>query len=276
MVLSTRRGFHGKKGIAGAVTGDESDPDRDPRVRFISFPTEECGDVSQRRQPLDLTPFRAELEALADQFGDRIGTLITEPYLGGGGSFHPQPEYVRLLERFCRDRDAVFIFDEIQSNFGRTGPLYAFSHYGVEPDLVCLGKGLGNGIPVSAAVGRADIFKSLKFGEASDTFSANPLACAAVIATLDAFENSDVLDRGQGCVWGIECAAIGMRAAEQVANDVVRACYLGDREGRAIHLLGPLAGRVIRISPPLILDGGEAEEYLDAMFRILIQVRDAV
>jgi acetylornithine/succinyldiaminopimelate/putrescine aminotransferase len=69
---------------------------------------------------------------------------------------------MQLLQEFCRERDAVFIFDEIQANFGRTGPMYAFTQYGVEPDIVCLGKGLGNGIPVSCAVGRADIFAALK------------------------------------------------------------------------------------------------------------------
>jgi 4-aminobutyrate aminotransferase-like enzyme len=301
IVLATRRGFHGKKGLANAVTGSETDPDRDPRVRFIRFPTDECADVALRGKPLDLAPFRQELHSLTEEFGDRIGTLITEPYLGGGGSYHPQPEYLQLLQQYCREHDVVLVLDEIQSCFGRTGPMYAFTHYGIEPDIVCLGKGLGNGIPVSAAVGRADIFASLKYGEGSDTFSGHPLACAAVIATLDIFESTDVLQRGrqlatvlekgllrlketgvvarvrgEGAVWGIECAAVGTRTAEQIANDCVRACYLGDEAGRAIHLLGPLAGRVIRISPPLVLDDSEAQQYLDVMYRLLIQVRDAV
>ena len=83
---------------------------------------------------------------------------MTEPYLGGGGSYHPQPEYLQLLQRFCREHDLVFILDEVQANFGRTGSLYAFTHYGLEPDIVVLGKGLGNGVPVDAAVGRADLF----------------------------------------------------------------------------------------------------------------------
>src|SRR5207244_3259598 len=89
MILATRFGFHGKKGLAGAVTGSETDHERDPRVRFISFPMAECRDVSLRDTPFDPTPYRRELDALFDQFGRRIGTLITEPYLGGGGSYHP-------------------------------------------------------------------------------------------------------------------------------------------------------------------------------------------
>jgi 4-aminobutyrate aminotransferase-like enzyme len=102
MILATRGGFHGKKGLACAVTGSERDPERDPRVRFISFPLEPCRDLHARREPLDLTLYREELESLADELGDRICCLITEPYLGGGGSYHPQPEYHQLLQQFCR------------------------------------------------------------------------------------------------------------------------------------------------------------------------------
>src|SRR5712692_3517323 len=93
MIIATRHGFHGKKGLAGAVTGCETDHDRDPRVRFITFPMCECIDVSKRGEPFDTAFYRKELEALKHQFGRRLGVLITEPYLGGGGSYHPHKEY---------------------------------------------------------------------------------------------------------------------------------------------------------------------------------------
>ncbi|GIW94274.1 MAG: aspartate aminotransferase family protein [Pirellulaceae bacterium] len=293
-ILATRFGFHGKKGLAGAVTGSERDPERDPRVRFIRFPLEECIDVAKRREPIDLSIYEEELERIAEQEKDRLACLITEPYLGGGGSYHPQPEYLQLLERFCRRHEVVFILDEIQSNFGRTGPLFAFTHYGIEPDIVCLGKGLGNGIAVSAAVGRRDILECLDYGEGSDTFSGNPLASAAVLATLDAFADPAILEnarqlaavletgltrlkktglvayvRGEGCVWGVECAAVAGRTAAEVAQACVLACYQGDPSGRAIHLLGPLAGKVLRVSPPLTMVPAEAADYLDAMYGLL-------
>jgi len=294
MILATRGGFHGKKGLAGATTGSEEDSERDPRVRFISFPIEDCRSLERRREPINLAPYEDELVALYKELGSRICCLITEPYLGGGGSYHPQPEYLQLLERFCRKHDIVFILDEIQANFGRTGPMYAFTHYGLEPDIVCLGKGLANGIPVSGAAGRADLFARMKYGEGSDTWSGNPLACAAVLATLDEFETTDVLERGaelsrvlesglsrltetgavahvrgEGTVWGIECAAVGDASAEEIAVACVKACYLGDDRGRAIHLLGPLAGKVLRVAPPLVMPPAEAEEYLRAMYSIL-------
>jgi len=299
MILATRHGFHGKKGLAGAVTGSEQDKERDSRVRFLSFPQHECESVQRRAQPLDLTPYENELNALADELGDRIGCLITEPYLGGGGSYHPQPEYLQLLERFCRRHDWIFILDEVQSNFGRTGSMYAFTAYGLEPDIVVLGKGLGNGIPVDAAVGRADIFASLDYGEGSDTWSAHPLGCAAVLATLDEFERggfqqgdvlvhaaklAEVLEkgllrltelpavdvvRGEGTVWGVQCAAVGELSDHQVACRIVQQCYRGDDSGRAIHLLGPLAGNVLRVAPPLVTPLEEAREYLDVLYQIV-------
>jgi 4-aminobutyrate aminotransferase-like enzyme len=297
IILSTRYGFHGKKGLAGAVTGSEQDAERDPRVKFISFPREECINLDRRKQPIDLAPYKAELESLWKQHGSKICCLITEPYLGGGGSFHPQKEYIQLLANFCREHDIIFIFDEVQANFGRTGSLFAFTEYGVEPDIVVLGKGLGNGVPVSAAVGRADLFANMHYGEASDTWSANPLASAGVLATLDEYESTDVLGhakklsheievglvkllelpvvaniRGEGVVWGIECAAVGSHSAADVANACIEACYRGDASGAAIHLLGALAGKVIRVSPPLIMPLDEARMYLHAMYNIFADV----
>ncbi len=295
MILATRFGFHGKKGLANAVTGSETDAERDPRVRFISFPMNECRDVTLRDAPFDFSPYQKELDALLHQFGAKIGTLITEPYLGGGGSYHPPAAYLQGLQRFCRQHDIVFIIDEVQSNFGRTGAMFAFETYGLEPDVVVLGKGLGNGIPVAAAVGRADIFGSLGYGEGSDTWSANPLCCAAVQATLDEFESRDVIagmkasssiiergllalkelpfvaqvrgERG-GMVWGVEMRDHGDRSAADWANAVVLACYLGDGTSNdGIHLLGPLAKKVVRVSPPLIITPDEATASLVLMQR---------
>jgi 4-aminobutyrate aminotransferase-like enzyme len=303
MIVATRFGFHGKKGLAGAVTGCETDHDRDPRVRFVSFPMAECIDLRRRGQPLDATPYRRELDALLHQFGRRLGVLITEPYLGGGGSYHPPAEYLKLLQEFCRANDAVFILDEVQSNFGRTGELFAFETYGIEPDVVVLGKGLANGVPVAAAVGRADLLGSLAYGEGSDTWSANPLCCAGVLATLEEFAASDVLAhsrrasavveegllrltqlpfvahvRGEkgGMVWGVETRDHAGRSAADWANAFVLACYRGDGgAGDGVHLLGPLAQKVVRIAPPLVLAEAEARAALELMYRSLADLAPA-
>jgi 4-aminobutyrate aminotransferase-like enzyme len=297
IILATRHGFHGKKGLAGAVTGCETDHDRDPRVRFISFPMAEVDDLSKYDDTFAPNFYQSELESLWKELGPRINCLITEPYLGGGGSYHPPAAYQQLLQAFCRKHDILFILDEVQANFGRTGPLYAFERYGIEPDFICLGKGLGNGIPVSAVVGRSDVMSSLAYGEASDTWSANPVSCAAVLATLDEFETTEVLERareisqifsrglsrlkettlikkvrGEGMVFGIECGPAAGLTAAQVANKVVEICYLGKPGGDGIHFLGPLAGCVLRVSPPLTMTTDEAEASLELLFSLVSEL----
>jgi acetylornithine/succinyldiaminopimelate/putrescine aminotransferase len=154
---------------------------------------------------------------------------------------------------------------------------------------------LGNGVPVAAAVGRTDLFASLDYGEGSDTWSANPLCCAAVLATLDEFAARDVLGpsrrasavveegllrleerpfvahvRGErgGMVWGVEMADFAGRGAAEWANAAVLACYRGDG-GDGIHLLGPLAKKVLRIAPPLVISEQEASLALELMHRLL-------
>jgi 4-aminobutyrate aminotransferase-like enzyme len=291
LIIATRDGFHGKKGLAEAVTGSERDRNRDARVRFISFPKEECRDLSLRSATFDPAPYRAELERITSE-GRGIACLITEPYLGGGGSYHPPAAYLQMLQDFCRSHDVVFILDEIQANFGRTGHMYAFETYGLEPDVVVLGKGLGNGVPAACAAGRAGVFGTLGYGEASDTFSANPLCCAAVLATLDVFESHDVLGaarrssriieeglvalkkrpfvthvRGEegGMVWGVEVADFSGQSANEIANACVLSAYRGDGQGRAVHLMGPLAKKVLRIAPPLTITEVEARDSIAAL-----------
>lgn len=305
IIVATRFGFHGKKGLSHAITGSETDHDRDPRVRFISFPMEERRDVSQRGDSFDFAPYALELNALYKEFGDRITALCTEPYLGGGGSYHPPKAYLQGLQNFCRDHDILFLLDEVQSNFGRTGSLFAFETYGLEPDLVILGKGLGNGVPVAAVVGRGDVLESLDYGEASDTWSANPLQAAATLATLEEFHELNILAemkassalleegllklkqfpfvahlRGEqgGMVWGLEFKDHGGLTGPEWANRFVLASYLGgfpktelvsgqEQFPDGIHFLGPLAKKVIRISPPLVIQPQQARDATLLMYQ---------
>jgi 4-aminobutyrate aminotransferase-like enzyme len=264
IMVATRGGFHGKKGLAGDATGETS---MNPNVRFISFP------LYEEKPPAF---YQAELDALAEAHPGKIALLITEPYLGAKGSFHPPKWYHPLLQAWCEKHDVVFIFDEVQSCHGRTGHMYGFQTYGVQPDIVVLGKGLGNGEPVAAAVGRADLIDALAYGEASDTFSGNPRACASICATFDVFKSERVVEncrkmapvmrrgldalrerfpfvryvRGEGLVYGVEIAD------DATANRCVLEAYLGAGK-LGVHFLGPLAGKVLRVSPPLTVTRDE-------------------
>ncbi|MBI1347863.1 aminotransferase class III-fold pyridoxal phosphate-dependent enzyme [bacterium] len=298
MVLATRYGFHGKKGWANAVTGSEKDPERDPRVKFISFPMEEINDHSLNFDQISLEKYEQELAALWGEYGKRLNCLITEPYIGGGGSYHPPAKYHQMLQKFCREHDILFLFDEVQANFGRTGKVFAFEAYGVEPDMVILGKGLGNGVPVAAVACNSQIAGHMKYGEASDTWSANPISSAAVLSTLDEFDAQNLMPhvaeltplffqgldrlketglvakvRGEGLVFGIEAAPFGALAANEVAAKIVEACYLG-ADGVGIHLLGALAGKVLRVSPPLTIKTEQVQTSLDLMYQLLSKLAD--
>lgn len=296
LILATRHGFHGKKGLAGAVSGAETDTERDQRVHFISFPMLECHDVTDRERAFNPLPYQDELDSLWNEHGGRLGCLITEPYLGAAGSYHPPAAYLQLLERFCRQHDIIFILDEVQSNFGRTRCLFAFEKYGLEPDLVVLGKGLGNGMPVAAVAGPRSLFARLGYGEGSDTYSGHPLGCAAVQATLEAFADASILERSRlvspeleagltllkglpfieavrgeplGMVWGIEFRGHRGQSAQALAAEAVRLASRGDpATGQGVHLLGPLAGKVLRVAPPLVITREEAQEACELLLRV--------
>ena len=166
--------------------------------------------------------------------------------------------------------------------------------------MVILGKGLGNGVPVAAVAARSDIFAAMKYGEASDTWSANPLSCAAVLATLDEFESTDILShtrrltplflkglerlkstglvnhvRGEGLVFGFECTAVGQLTAGEVAAKIVEACYIG-KNNVGVHLLGALAGKVLRVSPPLTITEDEARLSLELLYEIVASLGQAL
>jgi 4-aminobutyrate aminotransferase/(S)-3-amino-2-methylpropionate transaminase len=112
---------------------------------------------------------------------------------GEGGFIVAPRRYVQGLRRLCDEHGIVLILDEIQTGFGRTGRLFAAEHYGVEADLVTLAKSLAGGLPLSAVVGRADLLDGVPVGGLGGTFGGNPVSCAAALATLDVFEEEQLV-----------------------------------------------------------------------------------
>ncbi len=123
-----------------------------------------------------------------------IAGFIIESYLGWGAIFYPKP-YIQMLADFAKRYDSLVVFDDIQGGFGRTGKLFAYQHYGVEPDLLCLGKAMSGSLPLSAVIGRRSIMDLPDVGSMSSTHSANPLSCAAGLATLEAIEANDLVKK---------------------------------------------------------------------------------
>ncbi|PIR19745.1 MAG: aspartate aminotransferase family protein [Elusimicrobia bacterium CG11_big_fil_rev_8_21_14_0_20_64_6] len=118
--------------------------------------------------------------------------FMLETFQGWGAVFYP-PEYVQAIERLCRKHGILLAFDEMQAGFARTGESFGYRHYGVTPDLLCCGKGIGGGVPLSAVIGRAAVMDLPDVGNMSSTHSANPLVCAAGLAVLDEIESRDLV-----------------------------------------------------------------------------------
>src|SRR3989441_6949707 len=126
---------------------------------------------------------------------EEVAAVIAEPVLGEGGFVVPPPEYFRVLLEVCREHKILFIADEVQTGFGRTGALFACERYGIEPDILVTAKSLGGGLPLAAITGRAEVMDAPGPGSLGGTFAGNPLSCEAALAVLDLFENEDLSSR---------------------------------------------------------------------------------
>ena len=169
-----------------------------PGVRFAPFPT-----GGEGRPPESVARSLEEVGRLLrneDGKGE-VGTVIVEPIQGRAGVRIPPPGFLKKLAEMTREAGALLVFDEIFTGLGRTGELFAFQHEGVIPDLLCLGKGLGGGLPLSACLGPAAIMDAWppSTGEAihTSTFLGNPLACAAALALLKELEEGDLVARSR-------------------------------------------------------------------------------
>ena len=119
--------------------------------------------------------------------------IILETFQGWGAVFYPK-DYVKAVEKFCKKNDIILTFDEMQAGFARTGKAFGYQHYDVIPDLICCGKGMGNGYPLSGVIGRGDIMDLPEVGNMSSTHSANPMACAVGLAVIEEIESRNLIE----------------------------------------------------------------------------------
>jgi 4-aminobutyrate aminotransferase-like enzyme len=133
-----------------------------------------------------------KLEAAGIDLAQDICGFMLETFQGWGAVFYPV-EFVKAVEKVCREHSILLTFDEMQAGFGRTGKAFGFQHYEVTPDLICCGKGMGGGLPLSGVIGRAEIMDLPDVGNMSSTHSANPLVCAAGLAVIDEIESRNLL-----------------------------------------------------------------------------------
>jgi len=128
---------------------------------------------------------------------ENVSCVVMEPVQGESGFIIPPKNFVQKVADFCKEHDIVFIADEIQTGFGRTGKLFASEHFEIEPDLMVVSKSLSAGLPLSGVVGKSEILDSAATGEIGGTFAGNPVACAAGLAVLDVIEEEDLCNKAE-------------------------------------------------------------------------------
>jgi 4-aminobutyrate aminotransferase/(S)-3-amino-2-methylpropionate transaminase len=217
---------------------------------------------------------------------DTVACLVAEPIQGEGGFVVPAPGFLALLAGFCADHGIVFVADEIQTGFGRTGHWFACEHEGVAPDLIATAKGIAGGLPLAAVTGRADIMDAAHVGGLGSTYGGNPVACAAALGAMRTIDEHDLVGaarrigevmlprlaglaerhpevgdiRGRGAMTAVELVRPGTRDPDAVRTQaVVQACH----ERGLVVLSAGTYGNVVRFLPPLVMPGHLLDEGLD-------------
>jgi 4-aminobutyrate aminotransferase/(S)-3-amino-2-methylpropionate transaminase len=229
---------------------------------------------------------------------ESVAAVIAEPVLGEGGFVVPPREYFALLQEICRKHKILFIADEVQSGFGRTGKWFACEHFGIEPDLIASAKSLGGGMPIAAVTGRAEIMDAPGVGSLGGTFCGHPAACVAALAAIETIEKEGLLARslaigrrfeerarawqkrwplvgdvrGLGGMCAIELVrdAETREPAEMETKDVARYCY----EHGLITITAGTYNNVMRILVPLAVTDEQFDEGLGVIEAALASVAE--
>ncbi|WP_344897692.1 4-aminobutyrate--2-oxoglutarate transaminase [Actinomadura meridiana] len=217
------------------------------------------------------------IDQISKQIGaTNVAAVLIEPIQGEGGFIEPAPGFLPALAEFCRANGILFIADEVQTGFARTGDLFACEHEGVVPDLVATAKGIADGLPLAAVTGRADIMDKVHGGGLGGTYGGNPLACEAALAVLEEIEEGKLTERarrigeimlprlralsgeypaigdvrGRGAMIAIELVRPGTKDPDpELTATIARRCH----ERGLLVLTAGTYGNVLRFLPPLVI-----------------------
>ncbi len=227
---------------------------------------------------------------------DSVAAVIAEPIQGEGGFVIPPREYFKAIKATCEKHGIVFIADEIQTGFARTGHLFAMEYFGVEPDLMALSKSIAAGIPLSAVVGKSEMMDASGAGQLGGTFAGSPLGCVAGLKVLELIEEEGLVEQSNKVGEKIRKRFLEMKAKYPIIGDVRTMgsmCALElvlDRttkepaaaatkgfvdktwQNGLITLSAGLLGNVIRILPPLVIGDEELEKGLDIMDQVMGEI----
>jgi 4-aminobutyrate aminotransferase / (S)-3-amino-2-methylpropionate transaminase / 5-aminovalerate transaminase len=234
------------------------------------------------------------IDQIESQVGaDNVACVLIEPIQGEGGFIVPADGFLPALAEWCSRNGALFVADEIQSGFGRTGRWFAVEHEEVEPDIVVTAKGLAGGLPLAGVTGRAEVMASVHPGGLGGTYGGNPVACAAALAAIDKMKSSHLVARaerigevlssrlgefkaihpavgdvrGRGAMYAIEIVEPGSLAPDAAATKAIAAaCHAG---GVVVLTCGTW-GNVLRLLPPFVISDSLLDTGLDVLGEALV------
>jgi alanine-glyoxylate transaminase/(R)-3-amino-2-methylpropionate-pyruvate transaminase len=295
-VIALRHGYSGRSLLAMSLTAHSSwraVPTAVPGIKHAHSPYCYRCALGLSYPACDLRCARDIEELILTETSGRVAALLAEPIQGVGGFITPPPEYFKVAVEIVRRYGGLFICDEVQTGFGRTGgKMWGIEHFGVEPEMMTMAKGIANGLPMGATVATDEVADSLKSLSIS-TFGGNPISSVAALATIEVIENEGIVARsaelGAHLRAGLEDLArqhpvigevrgMGLMQALELVEDrktkapaPARAAQLMERAREQGLLLGKggLYGNVIRIAPPLRLGRGEVDEALARLGRAL-------
>ncbi|MEP9362754.1 4-aminobutyrate--2-oxoglutarate transaminase [Nocardioides sp. CN2-186] len=243
------------------------------------------------------TSARQTIDVIEKQVGAaNLACVVIEPIQGEGGFIEPATGFLPALAAWCRDNGVVFVADEVQTGFARTGDLFACDREGVVPDLIVTAKGIAGGLPLSAVTGRADVMDSAHVGGLGGTYGGNPLACAAALAAIDTIEAEGLVARareieelllrrlrqieardarigdirGRGAMIAVELVKAGTDEPEpELAKAVAVAAH---RQGVIVLTCGTY-GNVLRFLPPLAISDDLLHDAFDVLAATLEVIR---
>ena len=227
---------------------------------------------------------------------ENLAAVVIEPVQGEGGFIVPAPGFLSALAEWCRANDVIFVADEVQSGFGRTGTWFAVEHDDVVPDLVVSAKGIAGGLPLSAVTGRADVMDAVHPGGLGGTYGGNPLACAAALAVIETIEAEDLLTRARAIEERLLGRLRDLQASDPRIGDVrgrgamIAAEFVdpatGNPDGAVAKAVAAYAhsqgvitltcgtwGNVIRFLPPLSISDELLDEALDVLTTALEETK---
>lgn len=294
--------FHGRTLGSLSITGQAGRRkyDMGPYLPGVSFaPPPYCYRCPFEKEypDCDLLCARALRDTIDYCTSRGVAAFIAEPVMGEGGIIPSPPEYFKIIKEILDEYNILFIADEVQSGFGRTGKLFAIEHYDVEPDIMTLAKGIADGFPISACITRSDIGDSFEPGDHLSTFGGNPVSAAAALANINVMlreklpekaaekgdyiikrlnemkENYEIIGdvRGKGLMIGIEL--VKDREKKTPARDeTTKARDLAREEGLLIGS-GGVKGCVLRLQPPLVIEKEQIDEALNILEATIKEVQ---